>query len=274
MFSYTTLGPGTKLAHLSLKWHSVRPAFELEHSKTQCKGSPRCHHCSDRQHDNDLPCPNINPLPTCANCKGPHASSHPACPELLIHKHAHKLAASKNISFAEAKNITRNIKNNPINNPIFDFSNFPELNDSPTPDLLYSSFHSSNPPFSYANAARKGARSDRYADLPPNSSPSSRDPNNPSSSHNLSHQKKSFNHSSLLIAPNGRTPHLSPPGSPWVQPSGHPLGILNYHHLMLPSPSPLLFHPVLIWRPSSTSFSNFWARSPKNSHLSYRTVAS
>lgn len=48
--------------------------------------------------------------PTCANCKSPHASSNPACPELLVHRHVHKLAASKNILFAEANKIIRNSK--------------------------------------------------------------------------------------------------------------------------------------------------------------------
>lgn len=62
-----------------------------------------------------------------------------SCPELHFQKQVRHLAASRNIPLLEAKKTIRrpHLK---ISNPHFDFSNFPELNDSPTPDSLYSDF--------------------------------------------------------------------------------------------------------------------------------------
>lgn len=107
--------------------------LRIGHVKSQCKGFPRCAHCTSKAHEDNSDCPDNKLPPTCANCKGAHLSSDPRCPELLSHKQVRNLAASKNIPFAEAKRIIRNNNGHVVHNPQFDFSNFPELNDSPTP---------------------------------------------------------------------------------------------------------------------------------------------
>lgn len=111
--------------------------LRISHVKSQCKDFSRYAHCANRSHEDNTGCPNINSSPICANCKGAHPSFNPFCPELFTHKQVRNLTASKNIPFAETKKIIRNNDSNVVRNPQFDFSNFPELSDSPTPDFFF-----------------------------------------------------------------------------------------------------------------------------------------
>ncbi|KAM0724686.1 hypothetical protein ACS0PU_009070 [Formica fusca] len=60
--------------------------YRYGHIKSQCRGQPRCVHCGDKSHDNTSPCQNINQPPSCINCKGPHKTNDPSCPEWLLQK--------------------------------------------------------------------------------------------------------------------------------------------------------------------------------------------
>lgn len=107
-----------------------------------------------RSHENNSPKINL-PL-TCANCNGPHFSKDLSYPEKLIQ--IRKLAATKNIPLLEARKTIRSM--NLKTNSQFDFSSFPDLNDSPTPNSLFSFSNISFPPSSfffsrsYANATK------------------------------------------------------------------------------------------------------------------------
>ncbi|XP_070169699.1 uncharacterized protein [Polyergus mexicanus] len=108
--------------------------YRYGHIKSQCRGQSRCPLCGDKSHDNISSCSNNNQPPSCINCKGSHKINDRSCPEWLKQKNILELAAHKNIPIIEAKKIIRG--NNTRTPNFFNFSNFPELNNSPTPDML------------------------------------------------------------------------------------------------------------------------------------------
>lgn len=196
---------------------SCTSCYRYGHIKAQCKGFPRCSHCADRAHEGNSPCPFINFPPVCINCKGSHKSGDPTCSELFTQKQIRHLAASKNLPFLEAKKIIRNSRNN-LSNPQFDFSKFPELNDSPTPDdsLHSSSFGHISPQQLSLNRSYADAASSRPVRAP--SSSIERKSPNISSRNNRIHSsffKQSSGipaafHGPLLIAPHGNLPQAHP----------------------------------------------------------------
>ncbi|XP_063979595.1 uncharacterized protein LOC135163758 [Diachasmimorpha longicaudata] len=86
------------------------------HSKKHCQGMATCNHCSETSHDSSS-CSNLNKPPRCVNCKGPHPSTDEICPTLHIQRQTHQYAATNGITYAEARYILQNKKNdNPKNN--------------------------------------------------------------------------------------------------------------------------------------------------------------
>ncbi|XP_071644470.1 uncharacterized protein [Temnothorax longispinosus] len=104
--------------------------FRAGHIGSQCKGSPRCLFCGKDKHDKDEECPHKdNPL-KCINCGGNHRATSVDCPIILQHKQINALAATKNVSYIEAR---RKVKGNKLSDdPKFDFVNFPSTSTSNT----------------------------------------------------------------------------------------------------------------------------------------------
>ncbi|EFN63243.1 hypothetical protein EAG_14946, partial [Camponotus floridanus] len=70
---------------------SCSSCLRLGHSYIQCKSSPRCSHCEENRHAEDVQCPKANLPPICANCCGPHKPNDSSCPELFKQKQMREL---------------------------------------------------------------------------------------------------------------------------------------------------------------------------------------
>ncbi|XP_071572848.1 uncharacterized protein [Temnothorax nylanderi] len=104
------------------------PCHRPGHIGSQCKGRPRCLICGKDRHDKDKgeECPHKDYPPKCINCDGNHRATSINCPIILQQKQINELAASKNMSYIEAK---REIKGASLTgDPRLDFVNFPLMN--------------------------------------------------------------------------------------------------------------------------------------------------
>lgn len=196
--------------------------YRFGHIASQCKGHPRCSHCSEKAHDKDLPCPKINLPPSCVNCKGPHTPNNPTCVERILQNQIRVLAANKNIPFMEAKKIIRGNEKAP-QNPQFDYNNFPEFGNSFSSPLDSQSSSSFSPSLFSSPSSRSFSQvtaNKPFINNSPSPSPSSS--HQPVSSSSSSSRRSSFPnlHSKPPRTFNSSAPSSPPPTSLFIAPNG------------------------------------------------------
>ncbi|XP_072743970.1 uncharacterized protein [Anoplolepis gracilipes] len=232
--------------------------LRYRHSSLQCKSFSRCRHCAEKSHGDQVSCPKADLPLLCANYKGPHRTYDSQCPEFLVQRRICELSAIKNVPLSDARAAIRFSRKNPKSNFNFDLSNYPDLGNVSTLDILYftalsSTFPSSYPLFSYAEVARplpsssrltapnsnkKNSRTRPTFTLNPSSAHQGTRPSSlllnsipcqPSSHHSSSPPTSFFSSpNSLLIAPNGQ----------WPQSSLNGLATIQSHNLNPSSSSP------------------------------------
>lgn len=94
---------------------------QLSHNTKFCKNQEKCLRCGEAKHQDDCVGPE-----SCVNCKGPHRSLHPKCPEVIEKTAITRVMAERNIGFNEAKEVVTGIIPNP---PELNRNSFPALGD-------------------------------------------------------------------------------------------------------------------------------------------------
>ena len=123
------------------------------HVSKICKSTARCAHCGDSGHSNVIDCPDHDSSPKCVNCNGPHISTSKDCPSRSTQALIHSLAVKNNSSFMTELIRYREAKKKGAH---LNFSDFPSLADSPTPDNL---FASPTTDVSYSSITRRPSKS-------------------------------------------------------------------------------------------------------------------
>ncbi|XP_043467552.1 uncharacterized protein LOC122501853 [Leptopilina heterotoma] len=130
-----------------------------------CRSKPRCQSCTlEVIHDINNICTGPKGTPECLNCHGKHMSSSKECPEFIFQKKVRAYATIHKTSFNEAKSILRP-SNHQTSKQAFNFSDFPELGEAPTPTFSTSQ-NASRYLFSEAtNVTSHHSRSSKNASL-------------------------------------------------------------------------------------------------------------
>lgn len=96
---------------------------QLSHNTKFCKNHEKCLRCGEDKHQDDCVKPE-----SCINCKGPHRSLHPKCPEVIEKTAITRVMAERNIGFNEAKEVVTGNTLNPTP-PELNQNSFPALGD-------------------------------------------------------------------------------------------------------------------------------------------------
>lgn len=103
--------------------------FRFGHTKTQCRGAPRCEKCGNKEHE-ITSCDKEKPI--CIQCNNEHLVTNKSCPEYNRQKKINEVMACDNISFFEAakrypKDSTDKERPNVHNEESLRLRNFPSL---------------------------------------------------------------------------------------------------------------------------------------------------
>ncbi|XP_043471731.1 uncharacterized protein LOC122504614 [Leptopilina heterotoma] len=110
--------------------------FRFGHIAKNCRSKARCQQCgSTTPHDDSNKCPQTSDSPTCLHCKGPHRTSSKLCPKFVEQKEIRYYATMHRLSFSEARQFL-SLKTTSNLSSSFNFSEFPDLGDCPTPSSV------------------------------------------------------------------------------------------------------------------------------------------